>query len=100
MIKTETNYYRYHGRQLGRVIAEKGTFLKDITLFDHLEFSITAKDARAMAVGTRKLVELAFLALLDSGIDYRGENIGCYASSVAHDALMLGNIVSSAFNTS
>ena len=38
-----------------------------------------------MAVSTRKLIELSFLALLDAGIDYRGKNIGCYASATAFD---------------
>ena len=33
-------------------------------MFDSTEFGITAKDARAMAVSTRKLIELSFLALL------------------------------------
>lgn len=31
----------------------------------------------------------AFLALLDSGINYRGENVGCYTSAVSHDLFML-----------
>lgn len=46
-----------------------------------------------MALSTRKLIEVAFLALLDSGLDYRGQNIGCYMSGVAHDIIALGNIV-------
>ena len=54
-------------------------------MFDSTEFGITAKDARAMAVSTRKLIELSFLALLDAGIDYRGKNVGCYASATAFD---------------
>lgn len=38
-----------------------------------------------MNLGTRKLLEITFLALIDSGINYRGRNIGCYMSAVAHD---------------
>ena len=38
-----------------------------------------------MPLSTRKLVEVAFLGLQDSGIDYRGKNVGCYMSGVAHD---------------
>ena len=72
-------------RGLGQIIAERGSFLKDIGMFDSTEFGITAKDARAMAVSTRKLIELSFLALLDAGIDYRGKNVGCYASATAFD---------------
>jgi hypothetical protein len=75
---------------LGRIIAERGSFLKNLDVFDYLEFGITSKDARAMAASTRKLIELSFLALLDSGIDYRGKSIGCYASGIAFDSLSVG----------
>lgn len=63
-------------------------------MFDHLEFGVTTKDARAMALSTRKLLELSFLALLDSGIDYRGRNVGCYMSGVAFDMLTIADPVS------
>ncbi|KJA25964.1 polyketide synthase [Hypholoma sublateritium FD-334 SS-4] len=76
---------RWHGQGLGRTITQKGSFLKDVTLFDHVEFGITSKDAKNMSLGTRKLVEHAFLALLDSGINYRGRNVGCYMSATAFD---------------
>lgn len=66
-------------------MADTGAFLKHINLFDPTEFGITNKDARLMSLGTRKLLKTAFLALLDSGIDYRGQNVGCYMSAVAHD---------------
>ena len=46
---------------------------------------MTAKDAQLMPLSTRKLLELSFLSLQDSGIDYRGKNVGCYMSGVAHD---------------
>ena len=81
------------GPQPGRIVAKRGTFLKDTELFDHLEFGIAQKDARAMSLSTRKLLELSFLALLDSGIQYRGKNIGCFASGITHDILSLGNMV-------
>ncbi|TFY52512.1 hypothetical protein EVJ58_g9975, partial [Rhodofomes roseus] len=79
------NIDAWAGRGLGQINAERGSFLKDVGMFDPTEFGITAKDARAMAVTTRKLIELAFLALLDAGIDYRGRNVGCYASATAFD---------------
>ncbi len=63
-------------------------------MFDPAEFGITMKDATAMAVGTRKLIELSFLALLDSGIDYRGRNVGCYMSATAFDILSIAEPVS------
>lgn len=55
-----------------------GTFLKDIDKFDNVEFGISNKDAKALTLGTRKLVELSFRAMLDSGIDYRGKRFGSF----------------------
>lgn len=81
------------GRGLGQVVADTGTFLKEIESFDFLEFGITAKDARAMPVSTRKLIETSFLALLDSGIAYRGQNIGCYMAGIAHDMVAISGQV-------
>ena len=66
-------------------------------MFDHLEFGVTAKDARAMAVSSRKLIELSFLALLDSGINYRGQRVGCYASGNPFDILSIADPVWQSF---
>ena len=79
---------------MGQLVANSGSFLKDLESFDFLEFGITSKDARAMPVSTRKLIENAFLALLDSGIVYRGQNIGCFMSGIAHDMFTLSGPVS------
>ncbi|KAJ7799753.1 hypothetical protein B0H14DRAFT_3491310 [Mycena olivaceomarginata] len=79
------NIDAWEGQGLGQIKTTRGAFLKNIDLFDTTEFGITSKDARAMAVGTRKLIELSFLALLDSGIDYHGHNVGCYAASTAYN---------------
>ncbi|KIJ37142.1 hypothetical protein M422DRAFT_260296 [Sphaerobolus stellatus SS14] len=57
-----TNYY------------SEGFIFKNLYQFDHVELGITAADARAMALSTRKLVEHSFLSLLDAGIEYRGRN--------------------------
>ncbi|KZT25643.1 hypothetical protein NEOLEDRAFT_1178119 [Neolentinus lepideus HHB14362 ss-1] len=78
-----TEYLR--GNALGRVVPDTGSFLKDLNLFDYFEFGITGRDAHLMPVSTRKLIETTFLSLVDSGIDYRGKNVGCYMSGVAHD---------------
>lgn len=67
--------------------------MKDVTSFDHFEFGITAKDAVSMAVGTRKLIEHSFLALLDSGINSRSQNVGAYTSGVAFDILSAADAV-------
>lgn len=56
----------------------RGTFLKHINRFDNIEFGIGNKDGRSLVMATRKLVELSFLALQDSGIEYRGKKIGSF----------------------
>ncbi|KAK0216124.1 putative polyketide synthase [Armillaria fumosa] len=71
----------WYGKKTGSVVTKKGSFLKSIALFDPLEFGITSRDVATMAVSTRKLIEHGFLALLDAGIDYRGQNVGCFMSS-------------------
>ncbi|KAH9841048.1 uncharacterized protein C8Q71DRAFT_890608 [Rhodofomes roseus] len=83
------NIDSWQGEGLGRIATAHGSFLKDVDLFDHVEFGISTKDARAMSLSTRKLIELSFLALLDSGIDYQGRNVGCYASATNHDILSI-----------
>ncbi|KAK0486025.1 thiolase-like protein [Armillaria novae-zelandiae] len=76
------NIDAWKGFNQGQIHVEKGAFLKDIDLFDNIEFGISNKDARTMAPSTRKLIEHAFLALLDSGIDYRSRDVGCFMSGV------------------
>ncbi|KAH9934295.1 ketoacyl-synt-domain-containing protein [Fomitopsis serialis] len=79
------NVHTLKGTAPGQVVTDTGAFLKNIDLFDPTEFGIAGKDARLMTLGTRKLLETTFLALVDSGIDYRGQNVGCYMSAVSHD---------------
>ncbi|KAK7035340.1 hypothetical protein VNI00_011871 [Paramarasmius palmivorus] len=74
------NIESWHGVGLGHIQVKQGSFLKDIDKFDNLEFGISHNDAALMAPVTRKLIETCFLALVDSGIDYRGRNVGCYTS--------------------
>ncbi|KAJ7638204.1 putative polyketide synthase [Roridomyces roridus] len=81
----------WRGYGLGRISVETGSFLKDIDEFDHVEFGISSRDARAMAPASRKLLEQCFLALLDSGIDYRKQHIGCYTSG---NSIELSNVAS------
>jgi acyl transferase domain-containing protein len=52
--------------------------------FDHLEFGISTRDAKGMSLSTRKALEHAFLALLDSEIDYRGRNVGVWVACELH----------------
>lgn len=40
-----------------------------------------------MAFESRQLLEHSFLALLTSGIDYRGHDIGCYTSGIELDSI-------------
>ncbi|OSX62618.1 hypothetical protein POSPLADRAFT_1141091 [Postia placenta MAD-698-R-SB12] len=74
------NVEAWKGNNRGEIRVNAGSFLKDIDLFDNVEFGISARDARTMAPATRKLVEQCFLALVDSGIDYRNRNVGCFTS--------------------
>lgn len=76
------------------MVSDTGAFLKNVQLFDSLEFGVTNKDIRAMPIGTRKLIETAFLALLDSGINYRGKNVGSFMAGIAHDVIALSGHVS------
>ena len=62
-----------------------------------MEFGVTAKDAHLMPLSVRKLIETTFLSLCDSGIEYRGKNIGCYMSGVAHDVFSVSGNVSSSW---
>lgn len=82
------------GYGLGQIKVDTGSFLKNISAFDYVEFGVTSKDAKAMSVSTRKLLELAFLSLLDSGIDYRGQDVGCFMSAVDFDILSVASQVS------
>jgi acyl transferase domain-containing protein len=63
-------------------------------MFDNTEFGISSRDAQAMAPATRKILENCFLALLDSGIDYRTRNVGTYTSGIAHEILTVSEPVS------
>ncbi|KAJ6539604.1 hypothetical protein B0H19DRAFT_1382247 [Mycena capillaripes] len=84
------NIDAWQGSNLGQILPRKGSFLKNVAEFDYGEFGITAKDAYAMALSTRKLLEHSFLALLDSGIDSRGQDVGVYMAGTAFDTLSLG----------
>lgn len=41
----------------------------------------------SMAPSSRRLIEMSFLALLDSGIDYRGRKVGSFAAGSNAEAL-------------
>lgn len=60
------------------IIPAGGTFLKGTTKFDNVEFGTSTKDAASMTASTRRMIELGFLAMLDSGIDSRGKKIGTF----------------------
>ncbi|KAF7351064.1 Polyketide synthase [Mycena sanguinolenta] len=85
--KDRFNIEGWQGSHLGQVLPEEACFLKNVHLFDHFEFGISSKDALTMGVATRKLVEHSFLALLDSGINSRSQNVGAYTSGIAFDIL-------------
>jgi hypothetical protein len=70
----------HEGVSIGEVSATQGAFLKDLELFDP---RISSKDGKMITIGTRKLIELSLLAVLDSGINYQGKNIDTCTASVA-----------------
>lgn len=86
--------FRWKGKGAGRVSVDKGAFLKDVDMFDNLEFGVSQKDARAMAPSTKKLLQTSFLALLDSGINYRTRNVGCYTSGILWEGVGVPDPVS------
>ncbi|KAJ7622564.1 hypothetical protein DFH06DRAFT_1482051 [Mycena polygramma] len=63
-----------------RDLPAQGAFLKNCRKFDYVSFGISQKDARIMPFAARRLTEIAFRALSDSGIDYRNQPIGCFTS--------------------
>jgi acyl transferase domain-containing protein len=73
--------------------AAMGSFLKEPTRFDNVEFGISMKDAMSMTASTRRLIELAFLACLDSGIDSRGKRIGVFSAGTNIEAYELVRLV-------
>ncbi|KZO98150.1 hypothetical protein CALVIDRAFT_526415 [Calocera viscosa TUFC12733] len=73
---------QWFGKNMGQISTRVGNFLKNPTQFDHIEFGISLKDATALSPSSRKLIELAFLALQDAGIDYRGKRMGCFMSGI------------------
>lgn len=65
---------------------DSGTFLKDVTSFDNVEFGFSSKDALSMSSSTRRSIEMSFLALLDSGIDSRRQRIGTFCAGTNVEA--------------
>ncbi|KAJ7824031.1 thiolase-like protein [Mycena leptocephala] len=50
-------------------VPTQGTFLKNATSFDDLAFGVSTRDARVTLYSARRLLDLAFQALQDSGIE-------------------------------
>ncbi|KAJ6555282.1 hypothetical protein B0H10DRAFT_2201676 [Mycena sp. CBHHK59/15] len=61
----------------------KAAFLKNYDGLDAVAFGIGAKDARVMPFTARRLMELSFDALSDSGVDYRRKKVGCFMSGTS-----------------
>ncbi|KAJ7052957.1 hypothetical protein C8F01DRAFT_1331735 [Mycena amicta] len=61
-------------------IPTQGSFLKEPSSFDNIAFGVSSRDARVAPYSTRRLIDLSFRALQDSGIDSRGQSIGCFMS--------------------
>ncbi|KAJ7659066.1 hypothetical protein DFH06DRAFT_990014, partial [Mycena polygramma] len=58
----------------------QGAFLKNPDGFDNISLGVSTRDARVIPYSARRLLDLSFQALLDSGIESRGRKIGCFMS--------------------
>ncbi|KIK61181.1 hypothetical protein GYMLUDRAFT_225393 [Collybiopsis luxurians FD-317 M1] len=58
----------------------QGAFLKRLFEFDHISLGISKRDAKVMPPAARRLLELSFIAMQDSGIECSGRSIGCFMS--------------------
>ncbi|KAJ7204324.1 thiolase-like protein, partial [Mycena pura] len=61
-----------------------GAFLKNYDGLDTTALDMSAEDARAMPFAARRLLQLSFEALQDSGIDYRTRTVGCFMSGTSN----------------
>lgn len=93
-----TGFNRWKGDGIAQILVDTASFLKNIEKFDHLEFGIPSKEAISMSPSTWKLIEHSFLALLDAGINYRGQNVGSYMSGVAFDITSAADVVRVSFS--
>ncbi|KAJ7690500.1 acyl transferase domain-containing protein [Mycena rosella] len=64
-------------------LPSKGAFLKNPGSLDTIGLGISVKDARVMPFTGRRLMEKSVEALLDSGIDYRNQRVGCFMSGTS-----------------
>ncbi|KAH9923014.1 putative nonribosomal peptide synthetase [Amylocystis lapponica] len=78
--KDRWNHEEWMGRkdEPGKYCSSKGGFINGIDLFDPFEFGISVKEAAHLDLSLRHTLEVAHMALHDSGIDYRGSNTGVY----------------------
>ncbi|KAJ7779717.1 hypothetical protein B0H16DRAFT_1299877, partial [Mycena metata] len=70
----------------------QGTFLKNPNSLDTVGLGISAKDARVMSFSARRLMEKSVEALLDSGINYRNQRVGCFMSGTSHFELEVNHL--------
>ncbi|PWN40272.1 ketoacyl-synt-domain-containing protein [Ceraceosorus guamensis] len=78
------------GTSVGKALSDKGGFLTDTDLFDPLEFGIGPSEASRMSGTARMMLEMAFSALHDSGIDYRGSRTACFGIASGSPLAMQG----------
>ncbi|KAJ6473847.1 hypothetical protein C8R45DRAFT_1011985 [Mycena sanguinolenta] len=71
----------FEAMQTAWKLPAQGAFLKNHDEMDSTAFGISIKDARIMPFAARRLAELAFEALADSGVNYRRQKVGCYMTS-------------------
>lgn len=75
------------GSASGQAVTDRASILADMDTFDHRAFGIATAEARRMTPQLRKLVEVTYRALQDSGIDTRTMGVFVGGSQVRQKPL-------------
>lgn len=69
------------GNKPGQASTSRASLLPEFDTFDHRAFNLSASEARQMTAQMRKLIEISFDALQDSGLDARGSGMGVFVGA-------------------
>ena len=70
-------FYNKGKRETGKMVSNRGGFIKDIDKFDHAFFKISPREAASMDPQQRHLLEVTYEAFEDAGIDPWGLQGDC-----------------------
>ncbi|MBV7338445.1 polyketide synthase dehydratase domain-containing protein [Chloroflexi bacterium TSY] len=76
-------------RDVADVYCQKGSFINDVDQFDPLFFNISPREAASMDPQLRKIFEVAWEAIEDSGQVIRGSHTGVYLGNCFNDYAQL-----------